>query len=88
MRAVKDSFGHSHKESYRELEGPRWTRAVGDHLSVPVWPVSLVLPVSHVPRQKDYARRKDSLTAPDASLFGSTNYLSNATRTQRPFQAC
>ena len=28
LRAVKSSLGHSSKEKYRELEGPRWTCAV------------------------------------------------------------
>ena len=35
MRAVKGSLGHSSKERYRELEDPRWTRAVGDPLACP-----------------------------------------------------
>jgi hypothetical protein len=34
----------------------RKLRAMGHHLARPVWPVSLVPPVSHVPRQRNYAR--------------------------------
>jgi len=33
MRAVKGSLGHSSQEWYRELEDPRWTRAMEDPLA-------------------------------------------------------
>ena len=55
MRAVKDSpptpLAKRRDGTEKETGCPRWTRAVGDHLALPIWPVSLVLPVSHVPRQ-------------------------------------
>ena len=50
-RALEDQPGYPVKEV-----GVERTRAVGGHLARPVWLVSLVPPVSHVPRQRNYAR--------------------------------
>ena len=71
MRALKASLATPLGEM-RNRAGPRqgsWhvsacqvggrvrkLRAVGGHLARPVWLVSLVPPVSHVPRQRNYAR--------------------------------
>jgi hypothetical protein len=37
---------------------------MGHHLALPVWPVSLVPPVSHVSRQRNYARTQGSTRPP------------------------
>jgi hypothetical protein len=53
------------------------TRAVGHHLALPVWLVSLVPHVSHVSRQRNYARSKGA-PRPLPSLSSPTHLIPTA----------